>query len=160
MQLAQTIVAALLAACSVTAAAAPAPRASTVKSMAAADKPLTIESVRRVCNKPDTECKWTFKINTDVDCQEACKTRTPVYFVVRASGGKPATQSNGAAQTFGNYTITSGWSGQFGPGKGFTTFAVVDNKRRLIAYPAYTDEEVDEAKLVKPDRAFPLQQLP
>ncbi|KID86106.1 small secreted protein [Metarhizium guizhouense ARSEF 977] len=150
MQLTQTIVAALFAASSV--AAAPAP---TEKSMLVQGIPeWTIEGAHRWCNKENTECHWKFAINPKI------YSKTAVDFVVRNAGSTPAAQSNGGAQNFGDYTITSGWSGQFGPGNGFTTFAVVDNKHRIIAYPAYSDKEVENGQVVSPDKSYPAQGLP
>ncbi|KAK2616218.1 hypothetical protein QQS21_000850 [Conoideocrella luteorostrata] len=148
MHFTQTIVAALFAATSVVAAPTPAE-----KSMMAADIPQwTIEGLKRSCNAD--QCNWTFQINPKIF------SRTPVNFVVKRSGNTPPTQNNGGAQNFGDYTITSGWSGQFGPDNGFTTFAVVDNKNRRIAYPSYTDREVKDGNVVNPDRSYGVQSLP
>ncbi|KAG8412265.1 hypothetical protein J3458_014451 [Metarhizium acridum] len=150
MQLTQTIVAALFAASSVVAAPAP-----TEKSMMVQGIPeWTIEGVHRWCNWENTQCNWKFTINPKI------YSPTPVNFVVKNAGATPAAQNNGAAQNFGDYTITSGWSGQFGPGNGFTTFAVVDNKNRRIAYPAYRDAQVENGQVVSPDLSFQPQALP
>ncbi|OAA41063.1 hypothetical protein NOR_05645 [Metarhizium rileyi] len=150
MQLTQTIVAALFAASSVVAAPA-----QPEKSMMTTGVPeWTIESAQRKCNKENTQCNWTFKINPKI------YSKTPVNFVVKKSGSSPASQSNGGAQRFGDYTITSGWSGQFGEGRGFTTFAVVDNKNRRITYPSYSDAEVANGKVVSPDKSYAPQNLP
>jgi hypothetical protein len=149
MQLTQTIFAALFAASSVVAAPTPG------KSMMTQGVPeWTIEGVRRVCDGGDNQCNWTFKINPVI------YSRTPVNFVTKRNGNTGASQNNGAAQKFGDYTITSGWSGQFGPGNGFTTFAVVDNKNRRIAWPAYTDKQVQAGNVVSPDQSYAPQNLP
>ncbi|OAQ63997.1 hypothetical protein VFPPC_16144 [Pochonia chlamydosporia 170] len=150
MQLTQTIVAALFAASSVVAAPAP-----SEKSMMTTGVPQwTIEGVKRVCDGADNQCNWTFKINPKI------YSKTPVNFVTKRSGATPASQNNGVAQNFGDYTITSGWSGQFGPGNGFTTLAVVDNKNRRITWPAYTDKQVAGGKVVSPDQSYAPQNLP
>lgn len=150
MQLTQTIIAVLAAASSVVAAPTPAE-----KSMMTQGIPQwTIEGVKRVCNQQDTQCNWTFKINPKI------YSKTPVNFVTKSSGSTPASRNNGAAQNFGDYTITSGWSGQFGPGNGFTTLAVVDNKNRRITWPAYTDKQVQGGNVVSPDQSYAPQNLP
>lgn len=46
------------------------------------------------------------------------------------------------------------------PHSGFTTFSVVNNARRLIAYPAYTDKEVQGGNTVSPNRSYPVQNIP
>ena len=58
----------------------------------------------------------------------------------------------------GPFTVGSGWSGQFGPGNGFTTFSVV--RGGLIAYPAYRDVQLANGKSVRPDQSYTPQNLP
>ncbi|KAG5921542.1 hypothetical protein E4U42_005799 [Claviceps africana] len=150
MHFTQTILAALVAATS--ALGAP---AGAEKSMMAAEMPnWTFEGVVRNCDAADNQCTVTFQINPKTSG------RTPVSFVTNRNGATGASQNNGAAQTFGDYTITSGWSGQFGPGNGFTTFAVADNKNRLITYPSYTDNQLANGKVVTPDQSYTPQALP
>ncbi|KAJ3497980.1 hypothetical protein NLG97_g1483 [Lecanicillium saksenae] len=103
-----------------------------------------IQGMSRTCDKKDTSCTWKFAINN----QET--TPTHCTYVVKAANGQPASRSNGGPVTCGDYTITSGWSGQFVVG--FTTFAMYDNKRKLIAYPAYDDNEINSGKV--PDKPF------
>jgi len=79
---------------------------------------------------------------------------------VKQVNGNPATQANFNGITCGGYTVSGGWSGQFGPGNGFTTLAVVNNAKRQIAYPAYTDSELASGKPVTPNRSYPVQNLP
>lgn len=82
------------------------------------------------------------------------------------------------------YSVTSGWSGQFGPGNGFvrtypqpprtkttcpiittdtkapqTTFAVANYPANLIVYPAYTDKEVAAGTVVTPDKSYAPQSI-
>ncbi|GKU14751.1 unnamed protein product [Fusarium langsethiae] len=68
-------------------------------------------------------------------------------------------QRNGGPVKCGDYTVTSGWSGQFGPGNGFTTFSVVSSKRQIV-WPAYTDKQVQGGKVVKPDQSYTPANLP
>lgn len=84
------------------------PRADAVSMMAAAEQ-WTITSLSRTCTADSTTCTWTFGINDGT-------TTTPCTEVVT---GSPATQANGGPATCGVYTVTSGWSGQFGDGNGF-----------------------------------------
>lgn len=142
MQLTQTFVAAILAA---TAFAAPAPAAG--KTMATGPT-WTIENFKRACNDADTTCNYVFGINTG-SSTTACR-----YI----HNGKPASQTSGGPAKCGAFTITSGWSGQFGPGNGFTTLSVVRGKE--IVYPAYTDKELAPEKVVSPNRAYPVIALP
>lgn len=127
--------------------AAPAVLAAPVAgvSMMATSTTWTIENMKRVCNKADTSCTWTFGINTGSGDATSCT------YVVKASD---ASEANGGPSTCGDFTITSGWSGQFGPGNGFTTLSVVDNNTRQIAWPAYTDNQLASGKVVKPDQSY------
>ncbi|KAG5930374.1 hypothetical protein E4U53_002244 [Claviceps sorghi] len=144
MYFTQTILAALLAATSVLGA----PLAET-KSMMAVDIPdWTFEGVVRNCDDGDNKCTIEFKINPKRFSP------TQVSFVTTRNGNTPASQNNGPAQTFGDYTVTSGWSNVFGNNNGFTTFAVTDNKDRLIAYPSYTDVQLANGKVVTPDQSY------
>lgn len=138
MQLSQVLFATLLASI---ASAAP---AATSKSMMAADSQWTITNMVRNCNSDDTQCTWDFGI----DANEATTNCTLVV------NGSPASQTNGGPATCGDYTVTSGWSGQFGPGNGFTTLAVVDQKTHQIAWPAYTDKQVENGQVVSPDQSY------
>ncbi|KAJ6441452.1 protein family CysZ [Purpureocillium lavendulum] len=149
MQLTQTIVTALLAASSALASPTPA----TTKSMKAATADWTIEKMQRKCAGDDSSCTWTFGINPhDGKATTQCK------YVV--SGPHASRANPGGPGNCGDYTITSGWSGQFGEGNGFTTLSVVDNKKRQIAWPAYRDVQVQEGKVVDPDQSYPVQSLP
>lgn len=135
---------------SATALAAPTvARAETVSMMAEATT-WTIQSLSRVCNDADTSCTWSFGIYNG-------NATTPCTEVVT---GSPASQTNGGPATCGAYTVTSGWSGQFGAGNGFTTFAVVDYAAGLIVYPAYTDKQVAGGAVVTPDQSYTPQALP
>ncbi|KFH41657.1 hypothetical protein ACRE_076110 [Hapsidospora chrysogenum ATCC 11550] len=133
--------------------AAPAPEPATgVKSMATAAT-WTIENMKRTCNKADTSCAWSFTIN-------AGGAKTACSYNVKKSGKTPASRSPNKGTDCGVYTVTSGWSGQFGEGNGFTTLSVVNNPKRLIAWPAYTDKQLQNGKVVKPNQSYPVQALP
>ncbi|KAI1433425.1 surface protein 1 [Xylaria sp. CBS 124048] len=116
----------------------------------------TVNSLSRTCDTADDACKWTFGINTNQTGVAA----TPCTYTVKAAGTKPASQTNGGPETCGAYTITSGWSGQFGPGQGFTVLSIVDYAKKLIIYAGYTDAMVTNGTVVTPDLSFPVQTLP
>ncbi|KAK2027534.1 hypothetical protein LX32DRAFT_640817 [Colletotrichum zoysiae] len=102
-----------------------------VKSMMAAGAAeWTIEAFVRTCNAENTSCDYGFIINTHTTDPTACKFTTT---------GSPASRAPSNAKC-GVYTVTSGWSGQFGEDAGFTTFSVTDQK--LIIWPAYTDKQL------------------
>ncbi|KAF3765357.1 hypothetical protein M406DRAFT_321913 [Cryphonectria parasitica EP155] len=110
----------------------------------------TITSLVRTCDAADTSCTWSFGINNGTGTTPCVETVT----------GSPASETNGGPATCGVYTVTSGWSGQFGPGNGFTTFAVVNYAANLIVYPAYTDKQVQNGTVVTPDQSYTPQALP
>jgi hypothetical protein len=144
----------LLSTLATLAAASPvAPRAETVSMMAAAST-WTIQSMQRTCSSDDTSCSWNFGINTnDGTAVQSCS------FTVTAQGTTPASQVGSTGATCGVYTVTSGWSGVFGPGNGFTTLSVINYGARLIVFPAYADWEVQSGAVVVPDKSYTPQSL-
>ncbi|KAI1408142.1 hypothetical protein F5Y13DRAFT_113453 [Hypoxylon sp. FL1857] len=117
----------------------------------------TIEALSRTCDDADTSCVWTFGINTG----DAGVNATHVAnYTVNATSSAPASRAIGGPQQFGNYTVTSTWSGQFGEGEGFTTLSVIDYPKGLIVYPAYKDTQLPNGQVVKPDQSYPVQNLP
>lgn len=82
------------------------------------------------------------------------------------TGAKPTLcsyESNGPKAPYaqvacGDYYIGSTWSGQFGPGEGFTTLSVV--KGGLIIWPAYKDTQLVDWVAVKPDQSYTPVKLP
>ncbi|KAF4446591.1 small secreted protein [Fusarium austroafricanum] len=123
-------------------------------SMMAASPQWTIQSLSRACDKADTTCTWNFKINTGSGAATACK------YVVKAKGASKANGGPAKCGTGANvFTITSGWSGQFGADKGFTTLSVVSSKKQII-YPSYTDKQLAGGKVVKPDQSYSPAALP
>jgi hypothetical protein len=127
------------------------PSPSNDVSMMAQVSQWTIRSLKRTCTPANTVCRWVFTIDT-----AGLEPNTPCTFRV---SGLPATEADGKRQTCGVFTVTSGWSGQFGEGQGFTTFSVIDQDRKLIAWPAYTDNQAKNATLVSPDLSFAVQAL-
>lgn len=145
------IAATLLSISGAFAAPAPEPATEVVNMMATAAPQWTIQSLKRPCNKANTQCDWSFSIYPGTGKAVACK-----YSV---KGSKASERSGGPANC-GDYTVTSGWSGQFGPGNGFTTLSVVNNKSKKIVFPAYTDKQLAGGKTVKPDQKYTSQALP
>ncbi|KAI1159376.1 surface protein 1 [Nemania serpens] len=115
----------------------------------------TLNSLSRVCTGADSSCTWKFGINTN----EAGVAVTPCTYAVNATKAAPASQANGGPSTCGAFNITSGWSGQFGPGQGFTVVSVVDYAKKLIVYAGYTDTSVKNNTVVDPNLSFPVQTL-
>ncbi|KAK4139900.1 uncharacterized protein C8A04DRAFT_32611 [Dichotomopilus funicola] len=137
------------AASSVAAAPSAKSRPNTVSAMA--DVPAwIITSFTRTCNEGDTTCDVTFGIDTQTAPATDC-----AYTVI----GSPASQTATNGIVCGPYTISSSWSGQFGPENGFTTWSVIDWDNRLIAWPAYNDQELVNATAVTPDKSFTPQTL-
>lgn len=114
--------------------------------LAKRDTEWTIVSMKRVCDSADTTCTWTFSVDTHDAAATACS--------IIVTGSPASETDNSAGSTCGPYTITSGWSGQFGPGNGFTTFSVVDWTKKLIIWPAYTDAELAGGNVVTPDKSY------
>lgn len=140
----QTLLIAAMAA--VPALSAPA----TEKSMMAASTPQwTIKTFVRTCNSANTSCKYSYSIDTHTAAA------TPCSYTV---SGSPASRASYNNIKCGAFTISSNWSGQFGDGNGFQTLAVVTGKQ--IAYPAYTDKQLVNGKVVTPDQSYAPQNLP
>ena len=124
-------------------------RAESVSAMAEVPQ-WTIKSFTRTCNAGDTSCTVSFGIDTHT---------TPVTSCSYTVTGSPASQTSTNGITCGPYTISSGWSGVFGPGNGFTTWSVADWSKRLITWPAYADHELANGVAVSPDKSYAPQTL-
>jgi hypothetical protein len=111
----------------------------------------TIKSFTRTCNPADTSCVVTFAVDTGLATPTGCG-----YTVT----GAPASRTSVNGINCGPYTISSGWSGVFGPNNGFTTWSVVDFGKRLIVWPAYADWELVNGVTVTPDKSYAPQNLP
>ncbi|OQD68850.1 hypothetical protein PENDEC_c030G04954 [Penicillium decumbens] len=121
------------------------------KSMMAAGPEWTIKNMTRTCIPSNTECTWSFGIQPGTTVATACT------YGVKATN---ASQASGGPISCGAYTITSGWSGQFGEGNGFTTLSVVNDETRQIIWPAYTDKQLADGEVVKPDQSYAPAALP
>lgn len=114
--------------------------------------PWTIHSLSRHCDDSDTVCGWSFIIHTN--CPSLAP--TPCSFTIKSLGpGVPASRSPKHAkdndELCGPYEVHLSWSGQFGPGQGFTTLSVIDAGNKLVAYPAYRDDLFRKEKATVPD---------
>lgn len=141
MQFTSAFITAILSA---TALATPVPEAES-KSMMAAAPEWTITGLKRTCNAADTSCDWSFGVNTHLAATTACA------FTVK---GSPASKTNTNGQKCGPYTVGTGYDDTSFPGNGFTVLSVVDNAKKLIVWPGYTDVELVNGKVVSPDKAY------
>lgn len=137
MKFTQTITVAILAAVSVSAA----PAKSTIHSRGTpAPVPnWIIEQMQRTCAEDDSLCTWHFFINPQIADVTECT------YVVEAPN---ASQAQGGPVNCGDYTITSGWDAG-----GWTTFSIVDNPQRYIAFPAWNDGELHGGNVLGPKNA-------
>jgi len=147
MQFTTTLLAALTAATSVS--AAPSIQARAVSTTAQTPE-WTITAFKRACNGADTSCTISFGIDTHL------APVTPCTYTVT---GAPASHATVGPVTCGAYTVTSSWSDFFGADKGFTTWSVSDWEKKLIAYPSYSDADLVNGVLVSPDRSFAVQAI-
>ncbi|KAL8655509.1 MAG: hypothetical protein Q9226_003020 [Calogaya cf. arnoldii] len=138
----------LAALTAIPALSAPAP-ATAVSMMAATTPQWTIKTFIRICNHENTSCNYSFSIDTHVGAA------TPCSYTVHGNPAARATYNNVQC---GACIISSTWSGQFGPNDGFQTLAVVQG--RTIVYPAYTDNQLANGKVVSPDQSYSPQNLP
>ncbi|EAA29113.1 hypothetical protein GE21DRAFT_3714 [Neurospora crassa] len=114
--------------------------------------PWTIHSLSRNCDDADTVCDWSFIIDTH--CPSFAP--TPCSFSIKSLGPDvPASRSpkheKSQDDLCGPYEVHSSWSGQFGPGEGFTTLSVIDDGNKLVAYPAYRDDLFGKEDAAVPD---------
>lgn len=144
---ASTIILSLLSASGALAAPAPAPE--TVSAMAAVPQ-WTIKSYTRTCDKADTSCTVKFSVDTKIAGEKV----EPCSFTLKKTATAPASRAPIDGVTCGPYKVSSGWSGQFGEGNGFTTLSVVNFAKKLIVWPAYADSEVVNGKAVTPDKSY------
>lgn len=138
-----------------------------------------IEGLARPCSADAAECVWRFAV---FRAAGAGGSRTACEHALRAlPDGTPASRIRGSGATLCvappsdseeegegkgpgpfNYTVTSGWSDEFGdsPDKAFTTLSLIDYDEGLISYPSYTDAQVRDGKPVEPDSSFPVRPIP
>lgn len=163
-----TVFVALLIAAS-TSLAAPAPSTSPDSSSleplsTEAPAAWTILSYKKDCHKDDTSCNITFGIDnnkTKTKKKKAAITKCTIK-VTNPNGGASRTSYTGKTcdGPGGEYTVSSSWSGQFGPNNGFTTLSVIKPAENLIVWPAYSDDEVQNGKVVVPDKSYVPVSLP
>lgn len=141
-----------------TALSAPAPTTqptdASITSRGAARPWWKILDYKRTCTGKrgsETSCTTTFAIDTLLD-----KRPFPCTVTTTGKAGAPATQASFSGVSCGpsgKYTLSSGWSGQFGAGNGFSTVSIVDNKEKVIVYAGYADSEVPfDGSAVRPDK--------
>ena len=133
--------------------AAPAPAAGSVSMMAADVPQWTIENMKRVCNAQDTSCVWSFGIQNNRGAGAV-----PCSFTIQ-SGAKPASQTDGAGFKCGIFTVSEGYSDQFGKDNAFITLSVANFETRLITYPAYTAKELAGGNVVSPNKSYQPQKF-
>jgi len=134
----------LLAAASAAVAAPVDAQAETI-SARGAPPPWIIKSFKRSCNSADTECWVSFGVDTQLSPVVNCS-----YGVTGAQASRKSTDGISC----GPYTISSGWNGSFGPGNGFTTWAVANHNTNTVAWPSYADRDLVNGVAVTPDRSF------
>ncbi|KAJ4267138.1 hypothetical protein NW762_003237 [Fusarium torreyae] len=130
---------------------AAAPAVETVNMMASTPQ-WTIRDAKRYCRSDDSICNWKFGIDTGNGKPTECR------FDVKGPGASK--KKTAGPSKCGDFTITSGYSDQFGADQGFTTLSVVSNSKRQIIWPAYTDKQLAGAKIVKPDQSYAPASLP
>ena len=104
-----------------------------------------VQDFTRTCNAADTSCEVKLTINSQGSRPSTCR-----YSIK----GNPASRADRTNVDCGIYKVSSGWSGQFGPKNGFTTWAIVDEAKRLRIWPAYADSELVDGRKVTPDKSY------
>ncbi|KAF4981734.1 hypothetical protein FZEAL_2536 [Fusarium zealandicum] len=127
-----------------------APAASDAVSMMAAAPQWTVKDLKRYCRADNSICNWKFGIDIGSGAVTECR-----YDIK----GPNASKKNGGPSKCGDFTITSGWSNQFGDDAAFTTVSIVSSKKQII-YASYTDKQLAGAKIVKPDQKYAPAALP
>lgn len=131
--------------------------AAPARIMSQAGETWTIENLQRRCTStPKNECVWTFRINTHTSGVAS----TDVRYIVNGTSTIPPSRAVGGPSTFGKYTVTSTWSDYFGVEEAWTTMSVIDYKRGVLVYPAYTDKQLKGGSIVKPDQTYVPEALP
>ncbi|CAH0054674.1 unnamed protein product [Clonostachys solani] len=125
--------------------ASPTPRSAGSKSMRADEPEWIIESLKRACNDADSQCDWSFRINTQAADATEC-----VYSVQ----GSPASHTNGALDRCGVFSIQSGYSDVFGEDNTFSTLSISDDARELIIWASYSEKLLAGGQVVSPDQSY------
>ncbi|ORY68359.1 small secreted protein [Pseudomassariella vexata] len=112
----------------------------------------TIRHLKRTCNRHDTSCCWDFAIDTGHHDKTHCS------FTIE---GHHASRTDISGVDCGPFTVSAGWSGQFGEDNGFYVLSVVDYEEKLIVWPGYTDEELGcNGKVVRPNKSYAPARIP
>ncbi|RYP54258.1 hypothetical protein DL768_000832 [Monosporascus sp. mg162] len=133
---------------------------------AAARESWTITSMSRNCTASLSECTWAFGIEMPLDGEAGTVTDWGEHTVLAPGAGTPATRvpAGGSPASScgkdGRFTVTSGWSGVFGEGEGFTVLSVADYAARTIAFPSYRDRDVEGGAVVVPDKNCTVEVIP
>ncbi|KAK4225776.1 hypothetical protein QBC38DRAFT_251455 [Podospora fimiseda] len=105
----------------------------------------TIHGLYRLCNPFDTICTWNFQIHNNVGRYAPVPCSLPV--VENKEQGIPASRNHVENYKCGPFDLSSGWSGEFGEEKGFTTLTVADVRARLVVQCAFADGQVGGGKV-------------
>lgn len=109
----------------------------------------TIQAARRVCDKYDTTCTWSFTISTNVASFAPVPCTVDIHY--DSVNAIPASHNNVEKVPCGPYRVSAGWTGSFGEDNGFTTLAVVDEANKRVVFFAYADNQVAGGVAVVPD---------
>ncbi|KAJ1323688.1 hypothetical protein MN608_10933 [Microdochium nivale] len=126
----------------------------------------TIEAMQRICDKADTQCRWSFRINDKLSAPVPCSftvSQKPPGGRGSGSGSTvapPASHTDGAGFACGVYRVGEGWDGSFGPGNGFATLSVVNAKTKNVIWPGYTDKQLASGRAVAPNQSYAPVRLP
>ncbi|KAK7228224.1 hypothetical protein V2G26_000394 [Clonostachys chloroleuca] len=124
--------------------ASPTPRSADSKSMRSDEPEWIIESLKRACNDADTQCDWSFRVNT----QDAATT-TDCAFSVQ---GSPASHTNGPLVQCGVFSVQSGYNDQVGDP--FSALSISYDARNLIIFPSYSEAQLAGGQVVSPDQRY------
>ncbi|CAG9981964.1 unnamed protein product [Clonostachys byssicola] len=125
--------------------ASPTPRSADSKSIRSEGPEWIVESLKRACNDADTQCDWSFRINT----QDAATT-TDCSFSVQ---GSPASHTNGPKVQCGVFSVQSGYNDQVGDDP-FSAVPISYEARNLIIFPSYKETQLAGGQVVSPDQRF------
>lgn len=108
---------------------------------ARADANWTITAMTRTCNDGDTDCKFSFGIDTKSG------PATPCTYDVKADS--KASQAPAANVVCGGFNVSTGYSSQ--NGIGFVSIAILDSANNLIVWPTYATADLVNGVAVTPD---------
>ncbi|PKS08102.1 hypothetical protein jhhlp_005377 [Lomentospora prolificans] len=109
-----------------------------------------VQNFTRTCNRDDTSCNYYFGIATFNDPWNEPLTQGTCNYTITGSGASRLPAINIPCE--GGWRSSSAWSGQFGPGNGFTVFGLTNYVG--IIWPAYADWELTNGVAVKPNKWY------